>query len=52
MDGGKIHSCLMRVDITEPREIAVPSNVEPEAKLAVVVMSQGGESRRQKGRLG
>jgi hypothetical protein len=42
----------MRVSITEPRQTSVPSNVEPEAKLVVVVASWGGEARRQRVRLG
>jgi hypothetical protein len=42
----------MRVNVTEPRQTSIPSNVEPEGKPAVGVVSYGGESRRQKQRLG
>jgi hypothetical protein len=42
----------MRVNVTEPRQASVPSNVEPEAKSVVVVASRDGEARKQKGRLG
>jgi hypothetical protein len=42
----------MRVSFTEPRQTAIPWNIEREAKPAVAVVSRGGESRRQKERLG
>jgi hypothetical protein len=42
----------MRVNTTERRQASIPSNGEEEAKPVVVVVSRGGEARRQKGRLG
>jgi hypothetical protein len=42
----------MRVNVTEPRQTSIPSNVEPEAKPVVVVVSRGGEARRQRRRVG
>jgi hypothetical protein len=41
----------MRANITEPRQASIPSNVEPEAKPVIVVVSRGGEATRQKRRL-
>jgi hypothetical protein len=52
-DGGrKINRWGMRVTIIEPRQTSIPSNVEQEAKPVVVLVSRGGEARRQKRRLG
>jgi hypothetical protein len=42
----------MRVNVTEPRQTPIPSNVELEAKPVVVVVARGGEARRQNPRLG
>jgi hypothetical protein len=42
----------MRVNITEPRQTTIPSNVEREAKPVVAVVPRDGEARKQKGRLG
>jgi hypothetical protein len=42
----------MRRNITEPRQTSIPLNVEPKAKPVVVVVSRGGEARRQKRQLG
>jgi hypothetical protein len=42
----------MRVNVTEPKQTSIPSNVEPEGKPVVVVVWRGGEAIRQKGRLG
>jgi hypothetical protein len=42
----------MRLNIAEPRQALIPSNAELEAKRVVVVVSRGGEARRQKRRLG
>jgi hypothetical protein len=49
-DGGKIHGWRMGVNITEPGQTSIPSKVEPGVKPVVVMVSRGGEARRQKGR--
>jgi hypothetical protein len=38
----------MRENITKPRQISIPSNVELEAKSVVVVVWRDGEARREK----
>jgi hypothetical protein len=47
--GRKMNGWEMRVNITEPGQTSIPSNAEPEAKPVVIVVSRGGESRKQKG---
>jgi hypothetical protein len=53
MDGGReMNGRDIRANVTKPRQTSILSNVEPEAKPVVVVVSRGGEARRQKRRLG
>jgi hypothetical protein len=42
----------IRLKITEPRQASISSNVEPEAKLVVAVVSRSGGARRKKPQLG
>jgi hypothetical protein len=39
----------MRVNIIEPRQAPIPSNIEQKPKPVVVVVWKGGEALRQKG---
>jgi hypothetical protein len=51
-EGGRMNGCRLGINVAEPKQTYIQSNVEPEAKSVVVVAWRGGEVRRQKGWLG